>query len=523
MPRARSAAQDPIPLPPRRPTMPAPITRHTVDVSGRRVHYRRRGQGPAVVLLHESPRSSAALLPLVGYGPDDVTVFAFDTPGCGDSDPLAQERPQAADYGDALDATLQALGIARCVVYGTHTGAAIAMALARRHPARVSRLVIDGLGVFDAVERAQILDSYLPPFVPQLDGTHLAWLWGRVRDQFLFFPWNHRGMGARLWRALPEPALQQQVAMDLLRAGDAYRAPYAAAFRYQPGAALAELRVPTFVGARSDDMLLPHLTRLGALAEGVQVAPLPADRPAWGARLWAEIRAGLAGLPDAPAAPPESLPAHDGARTRLGNVFTSAAAQQLHVRGALGAPQAAARPLVLLHDSPGGARGLDREALRAAVQGRTVVAPELPCHGDSPALPGMDSADAVAVVVHAALVDLGLGEADVRGMGSGAHVAAALARAHSQRYAVADARPVLRPARVPAGFAPRADGGHLFAAWFHARDEAILGPWWARTPDGRHDCGDDIDLPTVHARTVDALREAPEAVALRAALWAAEG
>lgn len=126
--------------------MPAPITRHTVDVAGRRVHYRRRGQGPAVVMLHESPRSGAALLPLIGHGPHDVTVFAFDTPGCGDSDPLPQPVPDAADYGDAMAATLQALGITRCVVYGTHTGAAIALALARRHPQRVSRLVIDGLG-----------------------------------------------------------------------------------------------------------------------------------------------------------------------------------------------------------------------------------------------------------------------------------------------------------------------------------------------------------------------------------------
>ena len=492
------------------------LTRHTLDVTGRRVHYRRGGRGPAVVLLHESPRSSAALMPLIGYGPDDVTVFAFDTPGCGDSDPLPHHRPEAADYGDALSATLKALGITRCVVYGTHTGAAIALELAHRHPALVSRLVIDGLGVFDAGERAEILASYMPPFMPQLDGTHLAWLWGRVRDQFLFFPWNHRGAGARLWNALPEPGLLQQVALDLLRAGDNYRAPYAAAFRYQPSEALAHLTMPTLVGARTDDMLLPHLARLGQLADSVSVERLPAERPGWGARLWAEIRAGLLGLPDANAVPVESLPTNAGLYTRLGNVFAGPPAQRLHMRGATGGN---GRPLVLLHDSPGGARGLDQQALSAAAQGRPVVAPDLPCHGDSPTMHGQVSVEDVAAVVHTALADVGLVDAEIRGIGAGGHVAATLAAVHPHRYAM-DApapRPTLAPA--PAGFAPRADGGHLFAAWFHARDEAILGPWWARAADQPHDCGDDIDLATVHARTIEGLREAPEAPALRAALW----
>lgn len=496
--------------------MRALVTRHTIDIMGRRVHYRRSGQGPAVVLLHESPRSGVALLPLIGFGPHNVTVFAFDTPGCGDSDPLPQSRPEAADYGDALAVTLQALGIERCVIYGTHTGAAIALEFAHRHPALVSRLVIDGLAAFDPSERAQLLDSYLPPFVPQLDGTHLAWLWGRVRDQCLFFPWNHRGAGARLWRALPDPTLLHQMAMDLLRAGDDYRAPYAAAFRYQPGAALAQLAVPTRVGARADDMLLPHLARLGPVAETVHVEPLPADRPAWGAHLWAEILTGLAGLPDAPPAPIESLPANAGPLTRLGNVFAGPSGQRLHLRGALGG---SARPLVLLHDSPGGARGLDRQALQAAAQGRMVVAPDLPCHGDSPVLTGLNGVAAVAAMVHAALTDLGLGDADVRGTGAGGRVAAALAAAHPQRYRMDTVVPMAMRTPMPAGFAPRADGGHLFAAWFHARDEAILGPWWARTSEQRHDFGDDIDLETVHARTIEALRESPEAAALRAALW----
>ncbi len=150
------------------------ITRHYVEVRGRRVHYRRCGSGPPVVMLHESPRSSEALLPLMAYRPIHLTMLALDTPGCGNSEPLPHPQPEAADYADFLAETLQALGIERAVLYGTHTGAAIAMALAVRHPQRVARLVIDGIGVFNAAERAEILSAYLPRFVPAIDGTPSA-------------------------------------------------------------------------------------------------------------------------------------------------------------------------------------------------------------------------------------------------------------------------------------------------------------------------------------------------------------
>ena len=101
------------------------ITRHYIDVQGRRVHYRRCGEGPPVVMLHESPRSGTALLALMALGPVNVTMLAFDTPGCGDSEPLNNPDAEIADYADAFARTLTALGIERAVVYGTHTGAAM--------------------------------------------------------------------------------------------------------------------------------------------------------------------------------------------------------------------------------------------------------------------------------------------------------------------------------------------------------------------------------------------------------------
>ncbi|CAN5902742.1 hypothetical protein BH11PSE13_BH11PSE13_38420 [soil metagenome] len=462
-------------------------------------------------MLHESPRSSVALQILMSQGPPNVTMLAFDTPGCGESEPLAVPHAEASDYADAFADTLTALGVGRAVVYGTHTGAAIAMAFAVQHPRRVARLVIYGIGVFDAAERAEVLGSYLPPFVPAVDGTHLVWLWSRLRDQYLFFPWNHRGVGARLWRPLPEPAYMQFAAIDFLRAGDNYRAPYAAAFRYRPDRWLSHLRVPVFIGVRTDDMLLSHLDRLGEVPGNVRVERLSAERSRWGAALWAQMQEGTEGLPDAGPAPQPALPA-----ARLANAFVDCPPGRLHLRGTLGGT---GRPLVLLHDSPGGARGLDRQA-RAVMAQRPVLAPDLPAHGDSDAWPDMDDARSVAAALHEALSRIGLREADVEGRGVGSRVAAAMAQLHPRRYHAASADAAAPGTAAPGRVIARHDGGHLLAAWFHARDEAILGPWWSRTASDRHDFGDELDIGTIHARTIDRLKEAPQAAALRAALLA---
>ena len=175
------------------------IERHYVTVGDRQQHYRRCGQGPAVVLLHESPRSSAALLPLIEKLGDGFTIFALDTPGYGGSDPLPHARPEIEDYADALADTFDALG------YRTCAGLRHAYRRADRFRVRATPprqrctvCVLDGFPVFTPNEREQFLASYLPPFRPDAQGAHLAWLWSRVRDQFRFFPWNYRGDDARL-------------------------------------------------------------------------------------------------------------------------------------------------------------------------------------------------------------------------------------------------------------------------------------------------------------------------------------
>jgi pimeloyl-ACP methyl ester carboxylesterase len=107
------------------------------------IDYRERsGTGAPVVLLHgigSNADSFAGLLPLL---PADWRVIAWNAPGYGASEPLAQDWPVAADYAAALAAFLYRLGLDRVTLAGHSLGTLIAAAFAAARPARVARLVL---------------------------------------------------------------------------------------------------------------------------------------------------------------------------------------------------------------------------------------------------------------------------------------------------------------------------------------------------------------------------------------------
>jgi pimeloyl-ACP methyl ester carboxylesterase len=258
------------------------VRRRFVRVQGRDVHYLRVGVGPPVVLLHAAMSSARGLLPLLQRLATDHTVFAFDHPGMGDSAPLAKRDMQAADAADALKATLLALRMPRCPIYGSHTGAAVALELACRHPERVSALTMDGVTVFTPREKVFFLsEGYMPPFTVKNDGSHLQSAWVKARDHFVWFPWNTRLAKNRMpwpfasWRAVHDMFL------EILRAGDAYRALYGAAFKLDGRRAVAALTVPTTIMSSANDPLLPHLKRLGRLKPNQRIRRYPSDPVAY--------------------------------------------------------------------------------------------------------------------------------------------------------------------------------------------------------------------------------------------------
>lgn len=264
------------------------IDRAFVRLPWGEVHLRRGGPAGAAALpvalplflAHSGPGSSAGLLPLLRALGRSRDVVAPDLPGLGDSAPLALDAPQIADYADAAAALLDRLGLAQVDFYGQHTGAQVGLELALRHPARVRRIVLDGLALFDAAEQAELLAHYAPVVHADAHGGHLAWAWAFVRELGLHFPHYRQDPAHRLHaHGVPPPAQLQALVLELLKALPSYHLAYRAAFAHPLAQRLPWLGQRVLLLATAGDPLARYLDAAAALlprAARLQVAA--ADR-----------------------------------------------------------------------------------------------------------------------------------------------------------------------------------------------------------------------------------------------------
>lgn len=110
----------------------------------------------AVVLLHGISSGAASWLDLALALGDKARVLAWDAPGYGVSTPLAQPTPGDADYARALEQSLQALGVRRCLLVGHSLGALMAARLAGTASGLVEQLVlISPAGGYGAPAKAE--------------------------------------------------------------------------------------------------------------------------------------------------------------------------------------------------------------------------------------------------------------------------------------------------------------------------------------------------------------------------------
>ncbi|MEQ8516774.1 MAG: hypothetical protein RIC38_14310, partial [Chromatocurvus sp.] len=99
--------------------------------------YHDGGAGLPVLLLHASPASARTTAPLAAALAHAHPVSAPDTMGNGLSDPVPLTSPDMADYAHIMLRYMSARGIDRYVVYGSHTGAHIAVEMAIAAPDKV--------------------------------------------------------------------------------------------------------------------------------------------------------------------------------------------------------------------------------------------------------------------------------------------------------------------------------------------------------------------------------------------------
>src|SRR5215813_7442373 len=98
------------------------IERSFLRIASGRVHVAACGTGRPVLLLHQTPRSwneYRDVLPLLA---SKYRAIAMDTVGFGDSDPLPSGHDSIEAWAQCAHEVLAALGHARAVVVGHHTG-----------------------------------------------------------------------------------------------------------------------------------------------------------------------------------------------------------------------------------------------------------------------------------------------------------------------------------------------------------------------------------------------------------------
>ena len=250
------------------------IRRAFVDVSVGQLHYAECGDAaaPAILLLHQTPRSwreYRAVLPLLG---EQYRAIAIDTPGFGDSAPLVSADGALAGieaWARAAVELLDALAIERAHVVGHHTGGVIAVELAAAQPARVRSLVLSSTPYIDAKAReARRGRPVVDAVEPQADGSHLTALWQGRRS---FYP--------------PErPDLLEAFVADALRVSGDVAAGHHAVAAYRMEDRIGRVAQPTLlICADADPFASPHLAHLHEQLPYASVA---------------HIEAGMVPLPD---------------------------------------------------------------------------------------------------------------------------------------------------------------------------------------------------------------------------------
>lgn len=110
-------------------------------IGGARIHYEISGRGQPLVLTTGQGTGPEARAELIAGLARDHAVLSYDQRGTGRSERVAQGQPIEALAEDIVG-LMDAAGFARADVLGLSTGTGKATALAARHPARVTRLVL---------------------------------------------------------------------------------------------------------------------------------------------------------------------------------------------------------------------------------------------------------------------------------------------------------------------------------------------------------------------------------------------
>jgi pimeloyl-ACP methyl ester carboxylesterase len=256
------------------------VRRAYVDTSGGQIHLADEGAGPPLVLLHHAGRSLDYYAPLYPLLTDRFRLIAIDFPGFGGSDPALAPLtiPRLAE---CVIEVADRLNLPQFYLYGTNTGAAVAMALASAAPERVPCLALMSAPVvMSEAQRQEALATLHAERPVSPDGSELVRYW----QVYGMDPW--RTETAR-GHDIPQEAAQDFASSylgDILRCQSRLREAARATFTFDALRPIARIKAPTLVLAlegesRPTARIRPILRTAAILKEllaKVEIDTLPA-------------------------------------------------------------------------------------------------------------------------------------------------------------------------------------------------------------------------------------------------------
>jgi len=385
------------------------------------LHYRVAGSGPVLLLLHPSPLSSEFMQPLMQRLAPRATVIAIDTPGFGLSSPIENPVGDLAIYAATISAVADALKLSEYAIYGSATGAQIAIETAKADKHRVAGIVLDNAAAFTDAQGELILAGYFPDMTPHADGRHLSAIWRVAHDGTRYFPWYKTEKQFEIAPDFAPAAAIQATAQGYLEAGPGYETAYRAAFANERAERLQAVDVPVVVMRWAGSILKRYSDQLDDFPWGKHVVMAHSEASV-DAR-WASLDEHLDRVLPATGTDVGQIERQSGA-----GFYVDAPAGQVYIRRADGAP---AR--LVLHDAGGcGALVAGRES------GDVVM--DLPGHGGS-------------VGVEASLANC-----------------RSSADAVCEHFGMSRLQDIQLVALAPPDLTPRTDGTHLNEGWNWLRD-----------------------------------------------------
>lgn len=160
------------------------MRRGYADTPSGQIHYVEAGDGPAVLLLHQTARSHDEFREVLPLLAERHRAIAVDMPGFGLSPALPAPQTIEQMAAGVLD-FLVAMELDDVIVLGHHTGGAVAIELAAVAPRRIAAVVLSSAPWIDEPYRAEHGDG---PGVDEAeqadDGSHLTRLWQLRRPYY---------------------------------------------------------------------------------------------------------------------------------------------------------------------------------------------------------------------------------------------------------------------------------------------------------------------------------------------------